>query len=227
MPTASYLSLALYFTAMLGIGIYAYQTTHRDLAGFMLGGRQLGPSVTALSAGASDMSGWILMGLPGAIYASGLTSGWIAIGLLMGAYVNYLLVAPRLRCYTALANDAITLPDFFENRFEDRSHILRIISTVVIIVFFTLYSSAGMVAGGKLFESSFGGSYELGMTITAGVVVIYTLIGGFTAVCWTDLVQGCNSGRDHEHTLVSITGFLELSDRRLLQNIPAPQRVIS
>ena len=184
-------SLALYFIVMLGIGFYAYKKSTSDVSGYMLGGRNLSPSVTALSAGASDMSGWMLMGLPGAMYLSGLSSAWIGIGLIIGAYLNYLIVAPRLRSYTELANDSITLPDFFENRFNDDKRVLRVISSIVIIVFFTLYTSSGVVAGGKLFESSFGLSYELGLYVTAGVVVVYTLFGGFLAVSLTDFVQGC------------------------------------
>ncbi|WP_440875788.1 sodium/proline symporter PutP [Thalassotalea sp. PLHSN55] len=176
---------------MLAIGLYAFKKSTSDAAGYMLGGRNLSPSVTALSAGASDMSGWMLMGLPGAMYISGLSSAWIALGLVIGAYCNYLIVAPRLRTYTEIANDSITLPDFFEHRFEDKSRILRIVCSVVIIVFFTLYTSSGVVAGGKLFENSFGLNYDLGLYITAGIVVIYTLFGGFLAVSLTDFVQGC------------------------------------
>jgi len=184
-------SLALYFIVMLGIGLYAYKKSTSDISGFMLGGRSLSPSVAALSAGASDMSGWMLMGLPGAMYISGLSSLWIAIGLVIGAFLNYLIVAPRLRTYTEVANDSITLPDFFENRFDDKSRMLRVVSSVVIVVFFTLYTSSGIVAGGKLFESSFGLNYETGLYVTAGVVVAYTLFGGFLAVSLTDFVQGC------------------------------------
>lgn len=184
-------SLGLYFTAMLGIGLYAYRKSTSDVSGYMLGGRNLSPSVAALSAGASDMSGWMLMGLPGAMYLSGLSSLWIAIGLVIGAFLNYLIVAPRLRTYTEIANDAITLPDFFEHRFKDNSRMLRIVSSLVIVVFFTLYTSSGIVAGGKLFESSFGLNYEVGLYVTAGVVVAYTLFGGFLAVSLTDFVQGC------------------------------------
>lgn len=184
-------SLAIYFIVMLGIGFYAYVKSTNDVSGYMLGGRNLSPSVTALSAGASDMSGWMLMGLPGAMYLSGLSSAWIGVGLIIGAYLNYLIVAPRLRTYTELAKDSITLPDFFENRFNDNTRIIRVISSIVIIVFFTLYTSSGVVAGGKLFESSFGLDYELGLYVTAGVVVLYTLIGGFLAVSLTDFVQGC------------------------------------
>ncbi|MCF4010101.1 sodium/proline symporter PutP [Rheinheimera sp. UJ63] len=176
---------------MIGIGLYSYNATDNDVSGYMLGGRKLGPGVTALSAGASDMSGWMLMGLPGAMYVSGLSSTWIAVGLLIGALLNYLIVAPRLRVYTEIANDAITIPDYFEKRFEDKTRMLRIVSSLVIVIFFTLYTSSGVVGGGKLFESSFNLNYELGLYITAGVVVIYTLIGGFMAVSITDFVQGC------------------------------------
>jgi len=184
-------SLALYFIVMLGIGLYAYKKSTSDVSGYMLGGRNLSPSVAALSAGASDMSGWMLMGLPGAMYISGMSSLWIAIGLVIGAFLNYLIVAPRLRTYTEVANDAITLPDFFENRFNDKSRLLRVVSSIVIVVFFTLYTSSGIVAGGKLFETSFGLNYEIGLYVTAGVVVAYTLFGGFLAVSLTDFVQGC------------------------------------
>ena len=154
MAFETFISLALYFIVMLLIGLYAYRKSTSDVAGYMLGGRSLSPSVAALSAGASDMSGWMLMGLPGAMYITGLSSIWIAIGLVLGAFINYIVVAPRLRTYTELANDSITLPDFFENRFNDKSRVLRIVSSLVIVVFFTLYTSSGIVAGGKLFESS-------------------------------------------------------------------------
>ena len=191
MEFGTLVSLALYFVVMLGIGLYAYKKSTDDVSGFMLGGRSLSPSVAALSAGASDMSGWMLMGLPGAMYISGMSSLWIAIGLVIGAFLNYLIVAPRLRTYTEVANDSITLPDFFENRFKDKSRMLRVVSSVVIVVFFTLYTSSGIVAGGKLFESSFGLNYDVGLYVTAGVVVAYTLFGGFLAVSLTDFVQGC------------------------------------
>ncbi len=191
METGAFISLSIYFIAMLAIGFYSYQKTKNDVSGFMLGGRSLSPSVTALSAGASDMSGWMLMGLPGAMYATGLSSAWIAIGLTIGAYLNYLLVAPRLRVYTEVANDAVTIPEYFEHRFADHSHILRLVCAIVIVVFFAIYTTSGVVAGGKLFESSFGLSYQLGVIVTAGVVVAYSAFGGFLAVSTTDFVQGC------------------------------------
>ncbi|MGV3489230.1 MAG: sodium/proline symporter PutP [Tuberibacillus sp.] len=176
--------------AMLAIGYWSYSRT-KNLSDYMLGGRSLGPAVTALSAGASDMSGWMLMGLPGAMYATGLSSAWIAIGLTLGAYVNYLILAPRLRVYTEVANDSITIPDYLENRFNDGSKLLRLVSGLVILVFFTLYVSSGMVSGGTLFESAFGLNYHAGMLLTVAVVVAYTLFGGFLAVSMTDFVQGC------------------------------------
>ena len=191
MAIGTLISLTLYFIVMLLIGLYAYKKSTSDVAGYMLGGRSLSPSVAALSAGASDMSGWMLMGLPGAMYLTGVSSIWIAIGLVIGAFLNYLVVAPRLRTYTEIANDSITLPDFFENRFNDKSRLLRIVSSLVIVVFFTLNTSSGIVAGGKLFESSFGLNYEVGLYVTAGGVVAYTLFGGFLAVSLTDFVQGC------------------------------------
>lgn len=185
------ISLGAYFALMLAIGFYAYRTSTSDVSEYMLGGRKLHPAVGALSAGASDMSGWLLMGLPGAIYVAGFSEAWIAVGLLIGAYLNYRFVAPRLRLYTEMANDSITIPDFFENRFNDTSHALRTISALVIIIFFTVYTSAGIVAGGKLFESAFGLEYQLGLFVIAAVVLAYTVIGGFLAVSLTDFVQGC------------------------------------
>lgn len=191
MEIGTFVSLFVYFAAMLAIGLYAFKSASESSSGYLLGGRQLGPAVTALSAGASDMSGWMVMGLPGAMFLTGLSNAWIAIGLTVGAYLNYLIVAPRLRVYTEVAGNAITLPEFFENRFEDQTRLLRIVCSVVIILFFTVYTSSGVVGGGKLFESSFGLSYQLGLYVTAGVVVMYTLFGGFLAVSRTDFVQGC------------------------------------
>lgn len=191
MDYSSYISLAIYFVVMLAIGLFAYRNSTDDISGYILGGRQVSPQVTALSAGASDMSGWMLMGLPGAMFVIGFDTIWIALGLLIGAWFNYLLVAPRLRVYTQEADDALTLPDFFSKRFEKKNGSVRMISAAVIILFFTLYTSAGLVAGGKLFESAFGLSYQLGLVITVSVVVAYTLLGGFLAVSMTDFVQGC------------------------------------
>ncbi|MBU3993789.1 MAG: sodium/proline symporter PutP, partial [Alphaproteobacteria bacterium] len=191
MNSATAISLTGYFVLMLAIGLYAWRKSTSNVSEFMLGGRQLPPAVAALSAGASDMSGWMLMGLPGAIYLVGLSAGWIAAGLMVGAWANYWLVAPRLRVYTEVADDALTIPDYLEKRFNDHSRQLRVVASLVIVVFFTLYTSAGLVAGGKLFEASFGYDYRIGLFLTAGVVVVYTLFGGFLAVSLTDFVQGC------------------------------------
>ncbi len=130
-----FVSLGIYMLVMLLIGFWSYRKTS-NLSDYMLGGRELGPAVTALSAGASDMSGWMVMGLPGAMYVTGIASAWLAIGLTVGAYINYLVLAPRLRTYTEVANDSITIPDYLENRFYDSSNILRFVSGIVILVFF-------------------------------------------------------------------------------------------
>ena len=190
MPTGVIVSLSAYFAAMIAIGLYAWRKSTDDISGYLLGGRRLSAPVAALSAGASDMSGWLLLGLPGAAFVSGLSAGWIAIGLVIGALLNYLIVAPRLRVHTERTGNAITIPEYFEKRFEDRSHALRVIASIVIIIFFTLYTSSGLVAGGKLFETAFGADYALGLWVTAGVVLAYTLVGGFLAVSLTDFVQG-------------------------------------
>lgn len=183
------LAVIIYFLGMIGIGFYAYRRIF-NLNDYMLGGRSLGPAVSALSAGAADMSQWLLMGLPGAIYVSGLVEGWIAIGLTIGAWLNWMLVAPRLRVYTHVSNDSITIPSFFDNRFKENAKILRIVTGIIILVYFTFYVSSGLVAGGVFFESSFGYDYHLGLLVVGGVIVLYTLFGGFLAVSYTDFVQG-------------------------------------
>lgn len=187
--TYKIIAVGVYFAAMLAIGLYAYRKT-ADGDDYLLGGRDLHPFTAALSAGASDMSGWLLMGLPGALYMAGLVEAWIAIGLTVGATLNWVLVAPRLRKHTQVAKDSITLPSFFENRLHDRSRVLRIAAGLVILVFFTFYVSSGMVAGGIFFQSTFGGSYILGMLLVSGVTVAYTLFGGFLGASYTDMVQG-------------------------------------
>ncbi|REJ05730.1 sodium/proline symporter PutP [Microbacterium bovistercoris] len=185
----TYVALGVYFAGMLLIGWFAYKRTddHED---YMLGGRNLPPWVAAISAGAADMSGWLVMGLPGVIYLNGLIEAWIAIGLTIGAYLNWLLVAPRLRAYTEVSRNSITVPSFFENRLRDRTRMLRILSGVVILVFFTLYISSGMVAAGKFFEGSFNGDYLWGMLLVGGITLLYTLFGGFLGASLTDVVQG-------------------------------------
>lgn len=182
-------AMIIYLLAMVMIGLFAYNRT-KSLDDYMLGGRDLGPGVAALSAGAADMSGWLLMGLPGALYLNGLIEGWIAVGLTVGAWLNWKFTAPRLRAYSQIASNSITVPSFLGQRLRDTSNIVRIVAGLVITVFFTFYVSSGMVAGGAFFESSFGMDYHLGMVIIAATTVLYTLVGGFLAVSWTDVVQG-------------------------------------
>jgi sodium/proline symporter len=182
-------AIVLYFAGMIAIGYFAFRQT-KDLDDYMLAGRNLSPGTAALSAGASDMSGWLLLGLPGAIYVSGLVEAWIAIGLIIGAWLNWKFVAPRLRSYTHVSNNSITIPSFFENRLKDSSRLLRVVSGLIILVFFTFYVSSGMVAGGVFFENSFGSTFLAGMLIVAGVTLLYTLFGGFLGATLTDVAQG-------------------------------------
>jgi len=180
----------IYLIGMLAIGVVSYRLTS-NLSDYVLGGRRLGPGVAALSAGASDMSSWLLLGLPGAVYISGgMNQIWLGVGLTIGAYLNWQFVAKRLRSYTEVAQDSITIPDFLENRFKDSSRLLRVISALVILLFFTFYTSSGMVGGAKLFEASFGFSYNQALWIGAIVIISYTFLGGFLAVSWTDFIQG-------------------------------------
>ena len=182
------LTFAFYLLCMLAIGWFGYLST-RNLADYILGGRRLGSFVTALSAGASDMSGWLLMGLPGAVYLKGLSEGWIAVGLIVGAWLNWRFVAARLRVYTEHANNALTLPDYLSHRFEDKSNLLRVITALVILVFFTLYCASGVVAGARLFENMFGMPYATALWVGALCTIAYVFIGGFLAVSWTDTIQ--------------------------------------
>ncbi|XAK46894.1 sodium/proline symporter PutP [Campylobacter coli] len=178
-----------YAALMLYIGFYFYRQ-NKNTEDYFLGGRSLGPVVSALSAGASDMSGWLLMGLPGALYASGLIESYIAIGLSIGALLNWSFVAKRLRIYTSVIANSITISDYFETRFDDDKHILRIVCAIVILIFFTFYVSSGLVGGAKLFEATFGIRYEYALTTGTLIIVAYTFLGGYKAVCWTDLLQG-------------------------------------
>ena len=186
--TPTLITFLIYIAAMILIGFVAYRAT-KNFDDYILGGRSLGSFVTALSAGASDMSGWLLMGLPGAIFVAGLSESWIAIGLIVGAWLNWLFVAGRLRVHTEHNHNALTLPDYFSHRFEDESRMLRIFSALVILVFFTIYCASGVVAGARLFESSFGVPYEYALWIGAAATILYVFIGGFLAVSWTDTVQ--------------------------------------
>lgn len=183
------ISIIIYLAAMLVIGIIAARMT-KDLNDYVLGGRRLGAGVAALSAGASDMSGWLMLGLPGAMYIGGMSEIWLPIGLSVGAYLNWQFVAKPLRVYTEVSKDSITVPDFFENRFRDQSKILRVVSAIVILVFFTFYTSSSLVGGAILLENSFGMDYKLALWVGAAVILSYTLFGGFLAASWTDFIQG-------------------------------------
>ncbi len=178
-----------YLSLMLGLGFYAYKKTHNH-SDYILGGRSLSPSVAALSVGASDMSGWLLLGLPGAIYLSGASEVWIGVGLVLGAAINWLVVAKRLRVYTELANDSQTLPEFLSNRFNDKKGHIKTVSAIAILVFFTFYTASGLVGGAVLFEKVFGLDYHVALLIGAFIIVSYTFVGGFFAVSWTDFFQG-------------------------------------
>ncbi|GGG55135.1 sodium:proline symporter [Kocuria dechangensis] len=183
------IAIVIYFAGMIAIGLYANSRT-KNLDDYMLGGRNLKPGVAALSAGASDMSGWLLLGLPGAVYVSGLVEAWIAIGLTVGAWVNWKFIAPRLRSYTEVSHNSITIPSFLDNRLKGGSRLLRIVSGLIILVFFTFYVSSGMVAGGLFFQSSFGSTYHVGMLLVVAVTISYTLFGGFLGATYTDVAQG-------------------------------------
>jgi sodium/proline symporter len=178
----------LYLILMLAIGVVAYLRT-KNSADYFLGGRSLGPWPAALSAGASDMSGWLLLGLPGYAYAAGIEAFWLAGGLLLGTWANWLVNAKRLRTYS-ITTDSLTLPEFLSRRFNDKSKLIQTISAFFILLFFLFYTSSGLVAGGKLFETVFGLDYSTAVIIGTICVVSYTLFGGFLAVSWTDLVQG-------------------------------------
>ncbi|OIN12263.1 sodium/proline symporter PutP [Oceanisphaera psychrotolerans] len=179
----------VYLVAMMAIGYYAYKRTANS-ADYFLGGRSLGPWPSAISAGASDMSGWLLLGLPGYAYAAGIESFWLAGGLLLGTWANWMFCAKRLRTYTLEVDDAITIPEYLSRRFEDKSKLLQTISAFIILLFFLFYTSSGLVAGGKLFQTVFGMDYQIAVVVGTLCIVSYTLFGGFLAVSWTDLVQG-------------------------------------
>ncbi len=197
------IAFAVYLIMMVVIGA-VYMKGTKNAEDYFLGGRGLGGWVAALSAQASDMSGWLLMGLPGSIYALGTGQAWIAIGLFIGTVLNWVFVSGRLRKYTIVANNSLTLPAYFENRFHDKKKILLMVSSIVIIIFFLVYTASALAAGGKLFNSVFGVDYHIALAIGAAVILAYTFMGGFKAVCSTDFVQG---------TLM-LVGLLAVHDRR-------------
>ena len=182
-------AFVFYIGLMMAIGVYYYRQT-KNMSDYFLGNRRLGAWVTSLSAEASDMSGWMLMGVPGFAYLAGLNAAWIAVGIALGTWANWHFVAARLRRYTELAGNALTLPEFLQNRYKDTSNLLRIVPAVFILIFFILYTSSGFVSAGKLFETVFGLDFSVAILLGAGSVVFYTLIGGFLAVSRTDFIQG-------------------------------------
>ncbi|MUV38974.1 Sodium/proline symporter [Lentibacillus sp. JNUCC-1] len=210
-----HVTFIIYLLIMIGIGLATFRMTH-TLSDYVLGGRRLGSWVTAFSATASDFSGWLLIGLPGAAYASGMgqSSLWLALGLAIGAVINWTYVAKRLRLYTKYAGDSITLPQFLENRFRDKSHLLRVVSAAFILAFFLFYTASGLVAGAKLFQGTFDASYHTALIVGGLIIVSYTFLGGFLAVSVTDLIQGLLMSAALAFTaiygLVEMGGFAEL-----------------
>ncbi|NME36695.1 sodium/proline symporter PutP [Fusobacterium sp. FSA-380-WT-3A] len=182
------ITFVIYLIFLMAVGIYFYKKTE-TAEDYVLGGRGMGSWVTALSAQASDMSGWLLMGLPGAVYMTGMSQTWTAIGLTLGTYLNWKILAPKLRVQTE-ETDSMTLPNFLSKKLGDDTGTIRIFSAIVILFFFTIYSSSGIVAAGKLFSSILGIDYKLAILIGVGTIVFYTFMGGYLACCWTDFFQG-------------------------------------
>lgn len=180
-------AFAAYLLLMVGIGVYSMKKT-KSTEDYFLGGRGLNGWVAALSAQASDMSGWLLMGLPGSIYAMGTGQAWIAIGLFLGTVANWLFISKPLRRYTIVAGNSLTLPEFLENRYHDKKKVLLSISSLVIVVFFLVYTASALASGGKLFNTVFGVDYHVSLAIGAAVILVYTFMGGFLAVCTTDFI---------------------------------------
>lgn len=183
------IAFVAYLCMMVGVGIWSMKKTS-GAGDYFLGGRGLSGPVAAMSAQASDMSGWLLMGLPGSVYALGTGQAWIAIGLGLGTIINWLIIAKPLRSYTIVANNSMTLPEFFCNRYHDKKKILLGVSSIVIVIFFLVYTASALASGGKLFNSVFGVDYHIALVIGAVVILLYTFLGGFLAVCTTDFIQG-------------------------------------
>ena len=178
-----------YVAIVLSIGVYAYLKT-KNATDYFLGGRELSPAVSAISAGASDMSGWVLLGLPGYAYLAGLEAAWISLGLVLGVAANWGLMAKRLRLYSEQLDDAVTLPTYLQRRFADNTPWLKSIASLSILLFFLFYVGSGLIAGGKLFNEVFGFDYHIAVFVSVALILFYTLFGGFLAVSWTDVFQG-------------------------------------
>ena len=183
------IAFVLYAVVILAIGIWGFLKA-KGIKDYFLGGRQLGSWTTAISAQASDMSGWLLMGLPGSVLVGGMTQSWIAIGLFIGTYLNWLIIAKRLRKMSYASGDAITIPEYLQKRFFTKSPVVRIVCAVIIFFFFLIYTASAFSGGAKLFNFVFGADYTMALTIGALIIISYTFLGGFLAVCWTDLIQG-------------------------------------
>jgi len=189
MDWATVIAFVIYLLVVLGIALVAWHLT-RNLSDFVLGGRRLGGAVAALSAGASDMSAWLLLGLPGLAFAEGLSAIWLPIGLTIGAYINWRVVAKPLRIYTEMANDSLTIPAFLSHRFKEHERAIRVVAAASILLFFAFYTASGLVAGALLMEKMFGLNYSLALFSGTAIIIAYTFVGGFLAVSWTDFVQG-------------------------------------
>lgn len=183
------ITYAIYFLIISAVGFVASRVT-RNLSDYILGGRHLSGPIAALGAGASDMSGWLLLGLPGLIYVAGLGEIWMPVGLAVGAYLNWIFVAKRLRVYTEISNNSLTIPAYFDNRFRDESGILRTVTACVVLLFFLFYASSGFVGCAVLFQTTFHMPYTQALLISATFLVLYTCVGGFLAVSWVDFLQG-------------------------------------
>lgn len=183
------ITFILYLVVILLFVLYSNYHT-KSLSDYVLGGRNLTGTIAALGAGASDMSSWLILALPGAVIVNGFNELWLPVGLSVGQYLNWQLIAKRLRVYTEVANNSITIPAYLENRFNDKTRILRMVTAIVIVIFFTFYTASGLVSGGLLFSSAFDVNYNTALIITSIVVVSYTCFGGFLAVAWIDFFQG-------------------------------------
>ncbi|MDP0493789.1 MAG: sodium/proline symporter PutP [Fusobacterium sp. JB021] len=188
MTMETMITFVVYLIFLVGVGIYFYKKTE-SAEDYLIGGRGMGSWVTALSAQASDMSGWLLMGLPGAVYSSGMSQIWVVVGLAVGTYLNWRYVAPKLRVQTE-ETKTMTLPNFLSEKLGDKTGTIRIFSAAIVLFFFTVYSASGLVASGKLFESILGIDYKVAVLIGVGTIVFYTFMGGYLACCWTDFFQG-------------------------------------
>ena len=189
--TPTLASFSLYMLFLIGVGLWHSRQSNQSVEDYILGGRKMGPAVTALSVNASDMSSWLLLALPGTVYFNGIHQAFIGIGLIVGAWLNWTFVARRLRVYTQLAHNSLTLPEFFEHRFGDEKGRIRFISALTILIFFTLYISSGLYSGAILFQHMLGISKMHALMIGSFIIIFYTFVGGFLAVSWTDFFQGC------------------------------------